>query len=89
MQAGVDLETGKVDIDKIKVGITKSQREKINEILDIIKELEKEYGTARETEIIERAEERGISKENVEELIEKLRRDGNIFEPKHENYKVV
>jgi replicative DNA helicase Mcm len=88
-QAGMDTETGKVDIDKIMVGVTKSQRDKINEILDIIRELEREYKTAKKAEITERAEERGISERNTEELIDKLKRDGNIYEPKHGNYKVV
>ncbi len=88
-QAGIDTETGKVDIDKIMVGVTKSQRDKINEILDIIRELEKEYGTAKKVEIIERAEERGISERNADELIDKLKRDGNIYEPKYGNYKIV
>ncbi len=44
--AGVDLETGMVDIDKIMVGVTRSQRDKIKVILDIVRELEKEFGTA-------------------------------------------
>lgn len=88
-QAGVDLETGKFDIDKIMVGVTKSQRDKIKAIIDIIKELEEEFGTAKKVEIIEKAKELGISRENVEELLQKLKRDGSIYEPKHEHYKVV
>ncbi|NOZ76890.1 MAG: minichromosome maintenance protein MCM [Euryarchaeota archaeon] len=87
-QVGRD-ETGNYDVDKIMVGVTKSQRDKINEILDIIKELEKDYGTARIEEIIELARERNIDEKNTRELIEKLRKDGNIYEPRHGNYKVV
>ncbi len=88
-QAGIDLETGKIDIDKIYTGITKSQRDKIREILNIIKELEEEYGTAKKSEILEMAEQRGINKANALEIIEKLKSQGDIFEPKFDQYKVT
>ncbi len=88
-QAGLDLETGRVDIDKIYVGVTKSQRDKIKEILSIIKELEDEYGTAKRSEILSLAEERGISKSTAQELIEKLRQQGDIFEPKYDHFKTT
>ncbi len=88
-QAGMDIEAGKVDIDKIMVGVTKSQRDRINEIIRIIRELEREFETARKSEVIQRCSEKGISERDVEELLEKLKRDGNIYEPKHGNYKVV
>jgi replicative DNA helicase Mcm len=86
-QAGLDLETGKVDIDKIMVGVTKSQRDRLTHVLDIIKEIEKEYGTAKKSEIIERALEEGIPEGEVEKAIEKLRIDGYIFEPRVDTFK--
>ncbi len=88
-QAGLDLETGRVDIDKIYVGVTKSQRDKIKEILSIIKELEDEYGTAKRSEILSMAEERGIPKSTAQDLIEKLRQQGDIFEPKYDHFKTT
>ncbi len=88
-QAGLDLETGRVDIDKIYVGVTKSQRDKIKEILSIIKELEDEYGTAKRSEILSLAEERGIPKGTAQDLIEKLRQQGDIFEPKYDHFKTT
>ncbi|MFQ6137060.1 MAG: LAGLIDADG family homing endonuclease [Candidatus Hydrothermarchaeales archaeon] len=87
--AGVDLETGRVDIDKIMVGVTRSQRDKIKILLDIVRELEKEFGTAGKAEILERADEEGISKENAEELIEMLKKRAELYEPKHGYYKMV
>jgi replicative DNA helicase Mcm len=88
-QAGMDTEAGKYDIDKIMVGITKSQRDRINEILHIIRYLEEEFGTAKKSEIMQRCEEKGISEEEAEKILEKLRRDGNIYEPRHGNFKIV
>ncbi len=86
-QAGIDMETGEIDIDKIYSGITKSQRDKTNDILNIIRELENEYGTAKKSEIIEIGERKGISETNTMELLEKLKAKGDIFEPKFERYK--
>ncbi len=88
-QAGFDMEAGRVDIDKIMVGVTKSQRDRINEIIGIIRELEAEFGAARKYEIIQRCEAKGISERNAEELLDRLRRDGSIYEPKQGSYKVV
>ncbi len=88
-QAGMDMEAGKVDIDKIMVGVTKSQRDRINEILHVIRELEEEFGTAKKSEVMQICDEKGISERNVDELLDKLKRDGNIYEPKHGNYKIV
>jgi replicative DNA helicase Mcm len=88
-QVGLDLETGRIDIDKVYVGVTKSQRDKIKEILSIIRELEDQYGTARKEEILQLAEKRGISKEFTLECIEKLRNQGDIFEPKYDHFKTT
>ena len=88
-QVGLDLETGRIDIDKVYVGVTKSQRDKIKEILNIIRELEDEYGTARKEEILQLAERRGISKEYTLECIEKLRQQGDLFEPKYDHFKTT
>ena len=89
-QAGLDLETGRVDIDKIMVGVTKSQRDRITRILEIIREIEREYGSAKKSEIIDRAAEMGIPEVEAEKAIEKLRKDGHIYDPRRDDrYKVV
>lgn len=82
-QVGVDPETGKIDTDIITTGISTSQRGKILQIKDIINRLEKEY--AQEIpmeEIVKAAEEQEIDKATTEQTIEKLKRSGDIFEPK-------
>ncbi len=90
-QAGLDLETGKYDIDKIMVGVTKSQRERLTQVLDIIKELENELNApVKKSEIIERAGKYGIPEKEVEKAIERLKLDGYIYDPKrNDRYKVV
>ena len=42
-QVGYDPDTGKVDIDKVEGRTSKSERDKINIIIDVIKELSDEY----------------------------------------------
>jgi len=88
-QVGLDTETGTYDVDKIMVGVTKSQRDKIRVILRIIEELEKEFDTAKIEEVKRLAKEEGIDEENTEELITKLQRDGTIYEPRDWSYKVL
>tara|TARA_B100000315_G_scaffold260157_1_gene319585 strand:- start:710 stop:2746 length:2037 start_codon:yes stop_codon:yes gene_type:complete len=88
--AGMDMEKGKVDIDKIEIGKTRSQRDRVIRILKIIKEIEKEYGSADKSEIISRAIELGISEKETVLTIERLRSDNGIFDPnRNERYKVV
>jgi replicative DNA helicase Mcm len=82
-EIAIDRETGKIDIDKISSGITASERGKIVSVREIINELENKIGRVIPIDdIIKEAEERGISSEKVEDSIEKLKRSGDIFEPK-------
>jgi len=80
---GLDPETGQIDIDRISTGITASQRNKIVVIREIIHELEEGIGKSIPLEeIINNAAEKGMQQEQVEEVIERLKREGEIFEPK-------
>jgi replicative DNA helicase Mcm len=81
---GLDTKTNTFDIDRITTGITASQRGNIHEIKEIINELEKEIGKLIPIEhIIREAANKNISVEDVNEVIEKLRRAGDIFSPRH------
>lgn len=90
-QAGLDFETGVVDIDKIMVGVTKSQRDRLTNVLDIIRGLEKEFNApVMKSEIMERAVRDGISEKDVENAIDRLKQDGQIYDPnRNERYKIV
>jgi replicative DNA helicase Mcm len=41
---GIDPDTGKIDIDRITSGVSASQRNKINQVKDIINDLEERFG---------------------------------------------
>ncbi|MBW3014905.1 minichromosome maintenance protein MCM [Candidatus Woesearchaeota archaeon] len=82
-QVGLDPETGKIDIDRISSGITTTQRSKIISVKEIISELESKLGkTIPIEDIIKEAANKGIAEDDVEETIEKLKRSGDLFEPR-------
>jgi replicative DNA helicase Mcm len=90
--AGMDMEKGRFDIDKIELGKTTSQRDRAMTILDIIKKLEKENKNkyADKYEIISRAQEKGITQKETVLTIERLRADSVIYDPnRNEKYKVI
>jgi len=82
-EVGIDPETGKIDIDRIATGVTASERSHIIDIREIITELEEKIGkTIPIDDIIAEAANRNIDEDRVEEVIEKLKRSGDIFEPR-------
>lgn len=82
-EIGIDPETGKIDIDRITTGISTSQRSNIIIIREIINSLEDKIGkTIPIEDIVSEAEIKGIAENVVEEVIEKLKRSGDVFEPK-------
>ncbi len=83
-QLGRDTETGRFDIDKLESGISSSQRSRIREILEIIEDLDKKTGEAKISDIKAEAQDRwGMPSHVVDELIDKLKNDGSIYEPRH------
>lgn len=80
---GVDPKTGEMDIDVLS-GVPASARNEITTVREIIGELEKVLGKEIPYEdVLREAEQKGIDKEKTEEIIEKLRRTGDVFSPKH------
>jgi len=83
LQIGLDRETGKIDIDRIATGISASQRSHIFIVKEIINELENKIGkTIPIDDVIDEARLKEISEDKVEEALEKLKRSGDIFEPR-------
>ncbi len=83
-KVGVDPETGEIDIDRLVTGISAKQRSLIIQVKEIIDDLSNKFGEAIPvSEIIEEGMRRGIDEHKVEEIINKMKREGEIFEPKH------
>lgn len=85
LQVGLDEKTGQIDIDRISTGIATSERGKIVQVREIIANLEKVVGKTRPIpidDILREAGDAGITGGDVDEAIEKLKRSGDIFEPR-------
>ncbi|MFB6202994.1 MAG: minichromosome maintenance protein MCM [Candidatus Nanohaloarchaea archaeon] len=79
---GTDPETGDFDIDMIESGVSSSQRNRLQTVKHIIEDLAGSDDSAEIEEVIELAEDEGISEDKAEDIIEKLKREGELFEPK-------
>ncbi len=79
------------DFDVIAVGKSKEQKDRIKNIRDIIRELEREAGSAHIDIIIERAAKLGFDKDKVEAEIAHLVQEQTIFEPVRysQNYRLT
>ena len=83
-QIAKDSETGKIDIDRLSSRITATQRGSISIIKEIIGVLEEQQNSkiVSVEDVVSAAKEKNITQEQVEDVLEKLRRSGDIFEPK-------
>lgn len=90
-RVGMDRETGKFDIDIIATGISHSQHERMRVIIDIIKRLcdESSDGNAARSDIVSEAEIQGIESSKVESALDRLNRNGQIYEPIHGKYRLA
>ncbi|OYT28994.1 AAA family ATPase [Thermoplasmatales archaeon ex4572_165] len=90
-RVGMDKETGRFDIDIIATGSSHSQQQRMRSILDVIKRIcdDSKDGTAGRSEIITEAEAIGLPSENVSSALDKMKRNGQIYEPSHGKYRLT
>ena len=89
----MDPETGKLDADIVEGGMSSSQSERIKTVKRLIEELQDEYdeGVPKE-EIQELANsnfDEEVSMDKLDESLEQLRREGEVYEPNEGQYKIV
>jgi len=81
-QLAFDRKTGKFDIDRTE-GTSSSKRNNIRIINDVIEKLEKTLGKQIPVnEIFIEAEEAGVPRADVDEILHNLKKEGRLFEPK-------
>ena len=81
-EIGLDPETGELDADVVETGTTKSQRDRIKNIKQLIETIEDEYDEGAPVDVvIERAEEEGMETSKAEHEIDKLKQKGEVYEP--------
>jgi DNA replicative helicase MCM subunit Mcm2 (Cdc46/Mcm family) len=81
MQVGYDEKTKSFDVDKI-TGQGASARNKIHYVQDAIEELEKRVGKLIPMEEIAKALDGKVSEAEVDEVVGKLLKSGDLFRPK-------
>ncbi|MFH0986812.1 MAG: minichromosome maintenance protein MCM, partial [Candidatus Micrarchaeota archaeon] len=86
-QIGVDPETGKLDIDIIATGTSKSKADKIRSVMRMVKKLNADYGSATHEAMIEEAKVMNIEQDELEEILQQLKRNGDIYSPGYGSYK--
>jgi replicative DNA helicase Mcm len=79
-QLGYDYETGRIDIDRVEGGVPAGRRKKIHDVMEIIDSLQKTMNEVAIEDVKAAAEEKGLV--DVDEIIEKLKSDGMLFEPR-------
>ncbi len=82
MQVGYDYESKTIDIDKITLGRTASQRNKVFIVRDIITELEGRMGKLIPVEEIEKELENKLNRDEIGDAITELEKHSIIFKPR-------
>jgi replicative DNA helicase Mcm len=82
MQVGYDAETKTFDIDRFSVSTSSSQRNKIILVKETIKKLEEQHGKMVPLDILRKDLGENLSDTEFEEALEKLKKTGDIFQPK-------
>jgi len=82
-QIGMDHETGQIDIDRITTGITAAHRGNIHVVKEVINELSAAIGDSIPVDdLIRECELKGVKEQDTLEILEKLKRAGDIYSPK-------
>jgi replicative DNA helicase Mcm len=86
---GIDPETGFMDADIIATGVSKATRDKTKSMKEIIREVSREnQGSAPLDIVLDKAEEMGIDRSKAEDIIARMRTNGDLFEPRSGFFKL-
>lgn len=90
-RVGMDRETGQFDMDIILTGMSHSQHQRMKSIHRIIENLSEDSTNkyATRDDIIGKAEDQGIEEKKTEESLDRLKRDGEIYEPEKHKFRLV
>jgi replicative DNA helicase Mcm len=82
-EVGYDPETGKIDIDKVEGRTPKSDRDKLQVVIEVITELQSEFEGNAPINILKQRmlEDYDVGEEKLNQMIKNLKSRGVIFEP--------
>jgi replicative DNA helicase Mcm len=82
-EVGIDVSSYKMDIDLIMTGKPKSVRDRLQVILSVLMEMEKDTGVVEKAALLSELESKHqISRGETERMIGQLLREGTIYEPR-------
>lgn len=82
-QLVTDKETGTFDIDIVTSGQSTSQTNKVKNVLGIVQQLSQEHDKVLIDMVFDEAGKVGIDRDKVREIIQQLKKSGDIYEPSH------
>jgi replicative DNA helicase Mcm len=82
-EVGIDVSSYKMDIDLIMTGKPKSMRDRLQVIISVLMEMEKETGIVEKAALLNELElKHNIPRGETEHLLGQLLREGTIYEPR-------
>ncbi|MDD5959228.1 MAG: minichromosome maintenance protein MCM [Methanobrevibacter wolinii] len=90
-EVGLDPETGEIDIDKVEGRTPQSDRDKIQKVIEEIRNLQEEYGDqAPENVLISNLTDKySMDEDKSKRIIKSLSQKGIIFQPSNGYFKLV
>ncbi|MFP4000486.1 MAG: minichromosome maintenance protein MCM [Candidatus Natronoplasma sp.] len=90
LQKVASTESGELDIDMVSSSVSHSERTLMSQIRDIIRaKSEVHDGGVPEDDLLEEAESRGFSREEVRKELDRMRTNGEIYNPSQGKYKLA
>ncbi|WP_135666593.1 minichromosome maintenance protein MCM [Halorhabdus rudnickae] len=87
---GIDPETGEVDAEGALRGLSEEERERLQNIRGVIHELENKFDEGAPVDVVvEEAEKIGMEPSKVEQEIEKLKQQGDVYEPRTDHLRTT
>jgi replicative DNA helicase Mcm len=87
---GVDPETGEFDADVVETGQSKTQRDRIKNLKQLIGDIEEDYDEGAPVDVVlDRADEIGMDPSKAEHEIEKLKQKGEVYEPRTDHIRTT
>ncbi len=87
--ARVATAEGRLDIDTLTTGVTHSQRERLDVLLDLMRRLQSEKGTFSLEEVKAEAEKAGVPPTKADALFYSLRNQGEVVEVRPDTWQLV
>jgi replicative DNA helicase Mcm len=84
-EVGIDVSSYKMDIDLIMTGKPKSVRDKMQVVLSVLMQMEKETGVVEKQALVTELETKHkIPRTDIERMIGQLLREGTVYEPRED-----